>query len=366
MSHREAGERLLQNAGTLAEKITEKQYRLQPDLMERFGPIGKIRTKEDSRYSLSYLAESVLVKSPSLFIHYISWLKVLLAGYRVSAEDLEVNLQLIKESLEEEFEHPYLEFLLEYLEMGIEATCQPESQSSFIHASLPYGLEAQAYVQHLLHNRRKEAFELIESELDAGASIRDMYRYIFQPAQYEIGRLWQQSEISVGQEHFCTAATQSFISRLYSRWLLQPNQEKRLVAACVGSEQHEIGLRMLTDVFEMEGWDTHYLGANVPNASIVEAIGRHKSDVVAISVTMTYHLHLAKDLIHRIRSHAETAHVKIMVGGYPFNIDKDLWRAVGADGYAPGAEEAVAVAEHLLIHPVSLDNVSAASEAGKG
>lgn len=202
MSHREAGERLLQNAGTLAEKITEKQYRLQPDLMERFGPIGKIRTKEDSRYSLSYLAESVLVKSPSLFTHYISWLKVLLAGYRVSAEDLEVNLQLIKESLEEEFEHPYLEFLLEYLEMGIEATRQSESQSSFIHASLPYGLEAQAYVQHLLHNRRKEAFELIESELDAGASIRDMYCYIFQPAQYEIGRLWQKREISVGQEHF--------------------------------------------------------------------------------------------------------------------------------------------------------------------
>jgi methanogenic corrinoid protein MtbC1 len=362
MSHREAGERLLQNAGILAEKITEMQYRLQPDLMERFGPIGKIRTKQDSQYSLSYLAESVLVKSPSLFTHYISWLKVLLAGYQVSAEDLGMNLQLIKEALNEQFEQPHREFLLEYLEMGIDVTKKVETQSSFIHASMPYGMEAEVYLQYLLNNQRREAFEIIESELDGGASIRDMYRYIFQPVQYEIGRLWQQGQISVGQEHFCTAATQSFISRLYSRWMIGPNQGKKLVAACVGSEQHEVGLRMLTDVFEMEGWDTYYLGANVPNGSIVEAIKQHKSDVIAISVTMTFHLHLAKELIERIRSHAEIAHVKVMVGGYPFNIDKDLWRTVGADGYAPGADEAVAIAERMLIHPVSLDSVSKVME----
>ncbi|WP_434751757.1 cobalamin B12-binding domain-containing protein [Paenibacillus amylolyticus] len=358
MSHREAGERLLQDAGILAEKITEMQYRLQPDLMERFGPIGKIRTKQDSQYSLSYLAESVLVKSPSLFTHYISWLKVLLAGYQVSAEDLGMNLKLIKGTLNEEFEEPHRTFLLEYLEMGIDVTKELETQTSFIHASMPYGLEAEAYLQYLLDDQRKEAFEIIESEMDDGASIRDIYRYIFQPVQYEIGRLWQQGQISVGQEHFCTAATQSFISRLYSRWMIGPNQGKKLVAACVGSEQHEVGLRMLTDVFEMEGWDTYYLGANVPNGSIVEAIKHHESDVVAISVTMTYHLHLARELIERIREHAEIAHVKVMVGGYPFNIDKNLWRTVGADGYAPSAEDALAMAERLLIHPVSLDSAS--------
>lgn len=362
MSHQEAGERLLQDVEMLAEKITEMQYREQPDLLERFGPIGKMRTKQDSQYSLSYLAESVLMKSPRLFTHYISWLKVLLAGYKVTADDLGTNLQLIKEALNEGFDDPHREFLLEYLEMGIDVTQQKEDQASFILPSMPYGLEAYDYLQCLLDNKRKEAFDMIEKELDAGASIRDVYRYIFQPVQYEIGRLWQQGQISVGQEHFCTAATQSLISRLYFRWLTQPNQGKRLVASCVGSEQHEIGLRMLTDVFEMEGWDTYYLGANVPNESIVEAIKHHKCDVVAISVTMTYHIHLAKKLIEHIRSDSETADVKVMVGGYPFNIDNELWRTVGADGYAPGAEEAVAVAERLLNHPRSLDNVSKASE----
>lgn len=351
MSHQEAGERLFQESGDLADKITEKQYLRQPDLLERFGENGKIRTKQDSQYSLNYLAESVLVQSPGLFTHYIAWLKVLLEGYKVSPEDLAINLNLIKETLEEEFDHPSKELLLKYLEMGIYRTTHMESQAGYINESMPYGEAAQSYLQCLLDNKRKEAFEIIEAQLEAGVTIRDIYRYIFQPTQYEVGRLWQCHRISVGQEHFCTAATQSFISRLYSRWLIHTGQDKRLVATCVGSEQHEIGLRMLTDVFEMEGWDTHYLGANVPNASVVEAIERHQGDVVAISVTMTYHLHLAKELIHLIRDHPATAHVKIMVGGYPFNIDQELWKTVGADGYAPGADEAVAVAEQLLAQP---------------
>ncbi|WP_458126316.1 cobalamin B12-binding domain-containing protein [Paenibacillus sp. Z3-2] len=356
MSHREAGEHLLQQASNLADKITEKQYLRQPDLLERFGENGKMRTKQDSEYSLNYLAESALAQSPQLFTHYIAWLKVLLEGYKVSAEDLAINLNLIKETLEEEFDHPSKALLLDYLEMGIYRTTQTESHAGYINESMPYGEAAQSYLQCLLDNKRKEAFEIIEVQLEAGATIRDIYRYIFQPSQYEIGRLWQCNRISVGQEHFCTAATQSFISRLYSRWLMDNGQDKKLVATCVGSEQHEIGLRMLTDVFEMEGWNAYYLGANVPNGSVVEAIERHQGDVVAISVTMTYHLHLAKELIHLIRHHPATAHVKIMVGGYPFNIDQELWRTIGADGYASGANEAVVVAEQLLAQPVSCDH----------
>ncbi|WP_338543072.1 cobalamin B12-binding domain-containing protein [Paenibacillus tundrae] len=357
MTHQEAGEQLLQSAGELADKVTDKQYLLQPDLMQRFGENGRMRTKQDSQYSLNYLAESVLVKSPNLFTHYISWLKTLLAGYNVSSEDLAVNLRLIRETLEEEFDNSSKDLVLDYLEMGVHQIHQRESAQGFIYDSLPYGKAAQAYLSALLDGKRREAYHIVETELEGGASIRDIYQYIFQPVQYEIGRLWQISQISVAQEHFCTAATQACISLLYPRWLVEAGHGKKLVAACVGSEQHEIGLRMLTDVFEMEGWDTYYLGANVPNGSLVEAIQRHKGDVVAISVTMTYHLHLAKELIQMIRSNPATAHVKIMVGGYPFNIDQDLWKTIGADGYAQGADEAVAVAETLLKNGTITDHI---------
>ena len=39
---------------------------------------------------------------------------------------------------------------------------------------------------------------------------------------------------------------------------------------------------------------------------------------------------------------------KIIVGGYPFNIDNDLWNKVGADGQALDAETAIEIADNLV------------------
>jgi methanogenic corrinoid protein MtbC1 len=38
-----------------------------------------------------------------------------------------------------------------------------------------------------------------------------------------------------------------------------------------------------------------------------------------------------------------------MVGGYPFNVDPDLWRRIGADGSARDASEAIGVAQRLVV-----------------
>ena len=44
----------------------------------------------------------------------------------------------------------------------------------------------------------------------------------------------------------------------------------------------------------------------------------------------------------------ECTDAKIIVGGYPFNIDKDLWKKVGADGQAVDAETALKIADNLV------------------
>jgi methanogenic corrinoid protein MtbC1 len=64
---------------------------------------------------------------------------------------------------------------------------------------------------------------------------------------------------------------------------------------------------------------------------------------------MTFHVHLATELIDQIRRSDAVPDVKILVGGYPFNTAPDLWRRVGADGCARNAQEAVGVASRLLV-----------------
>ena len=107
-----------------------------------------------------------------------------------------------------------------------------------------------------------------------------------------------------------------------------------------------IGVRMVSDFFEMEGWDTFYLGANTPKPDLLRTLAQRRADVLAVSATMTFHVRAVVDLIDSVRAeYGDT--IKVLVGGYPFNVDPDLWRRFGADGCAPNALEAVALAERL-------------------
>jgi len=54
------------------------------------------------------------------------------------------------------------------------------------------------------------------------------------------------------------------------------------------------------------------------------------------------------ELIDQIRTSPSQSTIKILVGGYPFNIARNLWQQVGADGYAPDAQEAVLAANRLM------------------
>ena len=105
---------------------------------------------------------------------------------------------------------------------------------------------------------------------------------------------------------------------------------------------------MVSDFFEMEGWDTFYLGANTPTPALLGTLKERDADLIVISATMTFHLGAVKELIHSIRNDQSLQKVKIIVGGYPFNVAPDLWREIGADAFSTDALEAVRVAENLV------------------
>ena len=156
-------------------------------------------------------------------------------------------------------------------------------------------------------------------------------------------------DISVAQEHYCTAATQLIMSQLYPHIFSVASTGGTLVATCVSGDLHEIGVRMVADFFEMEGWNTYYLGANTPTDEVVGALIERKADILAISATISGHLRAVSALINAVRANEACRHVTILVGGYPFMATSDLWRQIGADGTAPDAQDAIALASQFLV-----------------
>ncbi len=217
----------------------------------------------------------------------------------------------------------------------------------FITAEQPLSELSRAYLQAMLARERHQAADLIYEALDQGTTISDIYLHVFQPVQYEVGWLWQTGAISVGHEHYATNATQLVMASLYPRLFSGSRQGPRLVAAAAEGELHEVGLRMITDFFEMDGWNTVFLGANTPRAAVVEAVRDTGASVLALGVTMHYYLLEAQKVIEAVRANPTTADTCVLVGGYTFLQTRGLWQKIGADATASDARQAIATARAL-------------------
>jgi methanogenic corrinoid protein MtbC1 len=158
--------------------------------------------------------------------------------------------------------------------------------------------------------------------------------------------------VSIGQEHYCTAITQLAIAQMYPRFLHEGGGP-RVVATCPAGELHELGARMVSDFFEMDGWDSVYLGASLPVAGVIDVLRQRRPVVLCVSVTMTFNLREAEQLILALRSEPELSATKVLVGGRPCQVAQDLWHRLGADATAASAQEAVARGRELLGFPAT-------------
>jgi methanogenic corrinoid protein MtbC1 len=201
---------------------------------------------------------------------------------------------------------------------------------------------ADRYLDALLCGDRNAAAGVVDVALGAGACLRTLYLDVLQPSMREIGRLWQENVITVADEHLATAITQSVMGRLFEKvYEWRPRRSPSLIAACADEERHQMGLRMLCDLLELEGWDTTYLGASVPVESLVDMVARLHPEVVALSASISPHIPRVRAAIAAIRAADLTVQPFVIVGGRALFADTTLAARIGADLMATDAAEAV-------------------------
>lgn len=345
----ETAEAIRSLSDTLPGKLLEKHFSADPLLREKYGNREIKYYIQDTRFHLSYLAEAIAANEPVLFNEYLGWTKVFFAGLPVTEHQVLTNLLLLKDSLITLLPDHHGMTAARFIDEGIAFyKSQPEIQGSCITVDNPHAGLAKKYIDVLLKGNKHEALTLILDAVKLGVSIKDIYLHVFQVTQQETGRLWQTHQISIAQEHFITAATQTIMSHLYPYLFSGKHKGKKVLVACTEGELHEIGARMVADLFELEGWDSYYYGANTPQESLLEEFSRHAPDIVALSVTMTFNMDNLKLLITKLRESDAGKKARIIVGGYPFTLSENLWEKVGADGSALHAVGAIALAEELV------------------
>ncbi len=344
-----AAQELRSLAESVAETAVVRDYTRRPALLARYGERGRAAYLQDTRFHLSYLADSISFGRPSIFKDYLGWVAEVLSARGVATEELIENLKCVREVLAETLAGDRLAKVLQLLDQALaEVSSARWTRAHQSSEPLPADGRAKRYLDFLLRGERQAAYELVQDALRSGVNIKEIWLRVFQDAQYEVGRLWQSNQISVAQEHYCTAATQNIMSRFYGQIFSVARRGRVLVTACAPSEIHEIGMRMVADFFELDGWDTHHLGANTPSASLVDFVAQRRPDLLGLSATMTFHLEAVASIVRALRANQGTRDIRVLVGGHAFGREPDLWRDIGADGYARDAEEALEAAERLL------------------
>jgi MerR family transcriptional regulator, light-induced transcriptional regulator len=339
----------------LAARIVARHYWMRADLAPRYGEDGRSQCVADAKYHLDALAQAIAAGRSALFVDYVAWAKIFLGSRGIPVQLLAENLEACLKTLEEVLPRDQGAIAAHYILDSLSSLpALPTTTPSYLSPDRPLADLARRYLDALLNADRREASQLVMDAVHGGTPVRDIYLHVFQRSQYEIGRLWQTNQICVAQEHLCTAATRLIRSQLYSFIFGTERKNRRVVAACVGGDSHEIGVRMVADFFEMDGWDTFYLGADVPTASIVQTVVDRRAHVLAVSATLLTHVSSVADLIAAVRTSPGCDEVTILVGGHPFNVSPELWREVGADGCAADAVRAVDLADQLMPREAAL------------
>jgi methanogenic corrinoid protein MtbC1 len=346
-----AGKYIKANSDFLAKKTLDTHLEIQKKYNIGFDEKNTGMYLNGIKYHLAYLSESLLFSSPELFYSALKWGKVFLPKIDIPVNNISFVLAAIKETLKNELPGDIKDPATKYLDYAIEKVEEFSTElPSFLGEQKGLSAESKTYLEFLLNNNRMDASKLILSLINKGIKIKDIYLEIFQLVQYELGRLWQLGIISVAQEHYCTASTQIIMSQLYPYIFQNKKSDNVFIGTCISGELHEIGVRMLSDLLELEGWDTYYLGANMPVDSIIKTIIEKKAKVIGLSATMTFHVEKVEKQIKAIKDSKECRDVRIIVGGYVFKLSKNLWKKVGADAFGEDLTDSIIKINNMIKH----------------
>lgn len=172
------------------------------------------------------------------------------------------------------------------------------------------------YLALLLEGNKSECARIVGGLIAQKIDLETLYTFLFKRSLYEIGDMWADNKVSVATEHLCTAITEGLMTQAYPIIFSQARNGKRAVVACVAKEYHQIGARMIADILELYGWDTYFLGSNVPLEGLIKMIEEQRPDLLCLSLSLSENFQSLDSTIAEVR--VKWAGLPIFIGGKAF------------------------------------------------
>ena len=120
----------------------------------------------------------------------------------------------------------------------------------------------------------------------------------------------------------------------------------KVVIGTVKGDIHDIGKNLVSMMLEGAGFEVIDLGINNPVENYLEALEKHKPEILGMSALLTTTMPYMKVVIDTMVEKGIRDDYIVLVGGAPLN--EEFGKAVGADAYCRDAAVAVETAKALV------------------
>ncbi len=194
---------------------------------------------------------------------------------------------------------------------------------------------------------------LLSSDEEGASAILDQYLLKHTPLQFveeivvktldDIGSGWENGDYALSQVYMSGRICEALLDRALpdqsgQRW------HKPKMAIALLSDYHSLGKKIVYSVMRAGGFQLVDYG-RVEVEELVARVTEDRLEVIMISVLMLSSALQVKEVVRRLSPRSDN--LKIVVGGAPFRLDRQLWQEVGADAVGYTASDALHIASSL-------------------
>ena len=197
-----------------------------------------------------------------------------------------------------------------------------------------------AYNEAVFETDKEAAFDVVNQALAKGLTAEDVVFKVVIPAVEEMmADITRDPDANLAQ-HFMTAQIAAEVTeKMLEKFSHPPEIIGRVVIGTAAGDLHSLGKRIVMGCLKALMVDVVDLGVNVPAEKFVDEAVAREAQVIAVSAMMV-HTATGENGCRKVRKILQErgleSRIKIVVGGAPYRFDNELYKTVGADGWASG------------------------------
>jgi methanogenic corrinoid protein MtbC1 len=189
------------------------------------------------------------------------------------------------------------------------------------------------------------ADELTRLALEEGLKPSDILNHALIKAMEKVGQKFADKKIFVPQMLISAKAMNASMAHLKPYFKTGEVKRKgKFIIGTVSGDLHDIGKNLVSMIVEGAGWEVIDLAVDVDSQKFIQAIKEHEGAVVGLSALLTTTMYNMRKIVQDIKN--KFPEVTLIIGGAP--VTEQFRIEIGADGYAPDPQGAIAFLNSLL------------------